>query len=81
MTDDEKIIAKIRNKLVDELFAKIKPEQVIPKADWVKDLGADSLDMIELSMLLEDRFDIDISHEEICRIKTVQDAVNLVKSA
>jgi acyl carrier protein len=48
------------------------------EAEFISDLGADSLDIVELLMSLEDEFDLEISDEEAEKIKTVQDAVSYI---
>ncbi|MEN8757021.1 MAG: acyl carrier protein, partial [Desulfobacterales bacterium] len=53
--------------------------EVIPEASFVDDLGADSLDLVELIMSMEEEFDTDISDEDAEKIQTVQDAINFVK--
>lgn len=63
----------------------VGPEKVIPEANFVKDLGADSLDLVELIMGLEEEFSTDnmkikIPDDEAAKIQTVQDAVNYIKS-
>lgn len=52
--------------------------QVTPEANFVNDLGADSLDTVELVMALEEEFDIEIPDEEAEKITTVQDAVSFI---
>ena len=54
------------------------PEEVKPEASFVDDLGADSLDQVELVMALEEEFNIEISDEEAESIKTVQDTLKYV---
>ncbi|AMW31268.1 MULTISPECIES: acyl carrier protein [Arthrospira] len=54
--------------------------QVTPEANFVNDLGADSLDTVELVMALEEEFDIEIPDEEAEKITTVQDAVSFINS-
>jgi acyl carrier protein len=53
---------------------KIKPE-----SDFVKELGADSLDVVELVMAIEDEFDIEIEDQIVSQITTVQDALNYIE--
>jgi acyl carrier protein len=50
-------------------------EEVLPDASFVDDLGADSLDLVELIMSMEEEFDIDISDEDAETIATVKDAI------
>ena len=57
----------------------VKEEDVVPEASFVDDLGADSLDQVELIMAMEEAFDMSISDEEAEKIATVRDAVEYVK--
>jgi acyl carrier protein len=52
--------------------------EVTPSASFVDDLGADSLDVVELVMAFEEAFDIEIPDEDAEKIKTVQDAINYI---
>jgi acyl carrier protein len=54
--------------------------EVVPEASFIDDLGADSLDLVELIMSMEEEFDTDISDEDAEKIQTVQDAINFVKA-
>jgi acyl carrier protein len=56
----------------------VEPDQVIREAEFVQDLNADSLDMVELVMSLEEEFGIEISDEEVENIRTVGDAVDYI---
>ncbi|MFO7929567.1 MAG: acyl carrier protein [Candidatus Humimicrobiaceae bacterium] len=67
---------KVKEILVDVLGA--KEEDIKPESKFVEDLGADSLDLVELIMSFEDKFDIEISDEEAEKIVTVQDALNYI---
>ena len=58
----------------------VEPEQVKPEAQFVNDLGADSLDTVELIMALEEEFDIEIPDEQAEKIKTVGEALEHIKS-
>jgi acyl carrier protein len=73
---------------VDEKIKKIICEQldvaekdVVPEASFVDDLGADSLDQVELIMAMEEEFDISIPDEDAEKIGTVKDAVDYIKKA
>jgi len=73
---------------VDEKIAKIICEQldvpekdVVPKASFVDDLGADSLDQVELIMAMEEEFDISIPDEDAEKIATVKNAIDYVTAA
>jgi len=52
--------------------------EVIPEASFIDDLGADSLDLVELIMALEEEFGLEISDEEAEKIQTVQDVINYI---
>ncbi len=54
-------------------------EEVLPEASFVDDLGADSLDLVELIMSMEEEFHIEISDEDARKIVTVKDAINYIK--
>lgn len=58
----------------------VKEEEVTNEASFVDDLGADSLDTVELVMALEEEFDTEIPDEEAEKITTVQQAINFVNS-
>jgi acyl carrier protein len=57
----------------------IEPNKVKPDSDFVKELGADSLDVIELVMAIEYEFDIDIEDQYASKIATVQDALEYIE--
>ena len=57
----------------------VKPEEVTPEASFVEDLGADSLDTVELVMALEEEFGIEIPDEDAEKITTVGDAVKYIE--
>ncbi len=57
----------------------VEKEKVVPNASFVDDLGADSLDLVELIMAMEEGFDIEIPDEDAEKITTVQDAINYVE--
>ncbi|VBB45979.1 acyl carrier protein [Desulfatiglans anilini] len=57
----------------------VPEEDVVPEASFVDDLGADSLDQVELIMAMEEEFDISIPDEDAEKIATVQDAINYIK--
>ncbi len=67
---------KVKKLIADKLSVEI--EEVVPKASFVDDLGADSLDLVELIMSMEEEFDIEISDEDAEEIQTVQDAMDYV---
>jgi len=53
--------------------------EVVPNASFVDDLGADSLDQVELVMALEENFDLEISDDDAEKIRTVQDAIDYIE--
>ena len=67
---------KIRELLSIQL--NLKPELIKRESRIVDDLGADSLDVVELLMTLEDEFGVTVSDEEAVKIKTVDDIINIV---
>lgn len=70
--------AQITAAIVEKLG--VEESKVTPNASFINDLGADSLDTVELIMELENRFNIQIPDEDQEKIQTVGDAVNYVKS-
>jgi len=75
MTAEDKIKKMIAEKLGVDL------SEVVPEASFVDDLGADSLDLVELVMSMEEEFDIDISDEDAEKIVTVKDAIDYINAA
>ena len=68
---------------VKEIIAKeleVDVKQITPEAKFIEDLGADSLDIVELVMALEEEFGLDIPDEDADKLKTVGDAMNYLKS-
>ncbi len=67
---------KITEIIVEQLG--VKPEEVVPEASFVDDLGADSLDTVELVMALEEEFGCEIPDEDAEKIQTVGDAIKYI---
>lgn len=72
------MLDKIVEVVVDQLG--VDAEQVTPAANFVDDLGADSLDTVELIMAFEEEFDVEIPDTDAEKIKTVQDVINYIES-
>ena len=68
---------KVR-KIISEQLG-VEEDDVVPEAKFVDDLGADSLDTVELVMALEEEFDIEIPDEEAEKIQTVAAAIDFIK--
>jgi acyl carrier protein len=69
--------SKVREIIINELG--VEPEKVTMEASFVEDLGADSLDTVELVMAFEEEFGIEIPDEDAEKLQTVGDAVRYVK--
>jgi acyl carrier protein len=72
----DEIFDKVRDVIVDQL--NVEEADVTEEASFIDDLGADSLDIVELVMALEEQFGISIPDEEAENIKTVADAVSYI---
>ena len=69
---------KVKNIIVEQLG--VDMESVTPEASFIDDLGADSLDIVELVMTMEEEFDLEIPDEDAEKIKTVNDVINYIKA-
>ena len=74
MSDDT--LAKIQQIIADQLG--IEVEKVVPELNFTQELGADSLDVVELVMAFEEAFEIDIDDDAAGKITTVQDALDYI---
>ncbi|NPU86306.1 MAG: acyl carrier protein [Syntrophaceae bacterium] len=74
MTLEEKVI----NIIMEQLG--VTREECVPEAAFIEDLGADSLDLVELIMEMEENFGITIADNELEKIRTIQDAIAFLKS-
>ncbi len=72
MSAEDKVKKIIAEKLSVDL------NEVVPEASFVDDLGADSLDLVELIMTMEEEFDIDISDEDAEKMESVKDAMDYI---
>ena len=70
------VMDKVKQIIIDQLS--VEEGEVTPTASFVDDLGADSLDSVELVMAFEEAFDIEIPDEEAEKIRTVKDAVDYI---
>jgi acyl carrier protein len=73
----DNIEAKVKEIIVNELG--VEPEKVTAEASFVEDLGADSLDTVELVMAFEEEFGMEIPDEDAEQLQTVGDAINYLR--
>jgi acyl carrier protein len=73
----ENLEERVKKIIIEQLA--VDAAEVTPQAQFVQDLGADSLDTVELVMALEEEFDIEIPDEDAEKIKTVGEAVTYIK--
>ena len=76
--NQEEILAKLKTIVMDRLS--VEENQIKPEASFVEDLGADSLDIVELIMGIEEEFDIEIPDEDAEKLTTVGEATEYIKS-
>ena len=74
----EEVLSKLKEIVMDRLNA--EEDQIKPEASFVEDLGADSLDIVELIMGIEEEFDIEIPDEDAEKLTTVGEAMEYVKT-
>jgi len=72
------VAERVKQIIVEQLG--VDENQVDPNASFVDDLGADSLDIVELVMAFEEAFDLDIPDEDAEKIKTVKDAIDYIEA-
>ena len=68
---------RVKEIIVEQLS--VSEEEVVPEASFVDDLGADSLDLVELIMVMEVKFEQEIPDEDAEKLQTVQDAISYIK--
>ena len=78
MADIEQIRQKVKDIIINELG--VDAEKVTPEASFVEDLGADSLDTVELVMAFEEEFGMEIPDEAAEKLQTVGDAIEYIAS-
>jgi acyl carrier protein len=71
------VFSKVKEIIVDQLG--VEEDEVLPEAHFIEDLGADSLDIVELVMALEEEFGLEIPDEDAEKIATVNDAVDYIR--
>ena len=72
------IVDKVKKIIAEKLSVDL--EEIVPEASFTDDLGADSLDLVELIMSMEEEFDIEISDEDAEKLVTVKDALEYVET-
>ena len=77
MAVEKTIEQRVKDIIIEQLSA--KPDQVTPEAKFIEDLGADSLDTVELVMALEEEFDAEIPDEEAEKLQTVGDVIKYIE--
>jgi acyl carrier protein len=70
---------EVKEVIVEQL--NVASDEVKPEAKFVEDLGADSLDVVEMIMALEEKFEIEIPDSEAEKIQTVQDVIDYIEKA
>ncbi|MGH7884258.1 MAG: acyl carrier protein [Thermodesulfobacteriota bacterium] len=76
MSKDQEVLSKVKEMVASQLGK--SEDEVTPDSSFIEDLGADSLDLVELIMSMEDEFGLEISDEDAESIITVQDAINFI---
>jgi acyl carrier protein len=78
MATPEEISERVKAIIVEQLGVSL--EEVNPQASFIEDLGADSLDIVELIMALEEEYDMEIPDEDAEKIQAVGDVINYIQS-
>ena len=76
MSSKDEIVQKVQDIIAESLG--VSRNEVEPSSDFISDLNADSLDIVELVMAIEKEFDIEIPDQEAEKIRTVQDAIDYI---
>ena len=74
---DKSIEEKVKDIIVEQLG--VNPEQVTPQASFIEDLGADSLDIVELVMAFEEEFSVEVPDEDAEKLQTVGDVIKYIQ--
>ena len=75
---EKSIEEKVKDIIVEQLG--VNPEQVTPQASFIEDLGADSLDIVELVMAFEEEFGVEVPDEDAEKLRTVGDALGYLNT-
>jgi acyl carrier protein len=78
MASQAEITERVKAIVVEQLG--VNANEVTPEASFIEDLGADSLDIVELIMALEEEYDVEIPDEDAEKIQTVQDVISYITS-
>ena len=73
---DQEIVSAVKKMIASQLGK--SEDEITPESSFIEDLGADSLDLVELIMSMEDQFGLEIADEDAEGIVTVQDAINFI---
>jgi acyl carrier protein len=73
---DQEIVSEVKKMIASQLGK--SEDEITPESSFIEDLGADSLDLVELIMSMEDKFGLEIADEDAESIVTVQDAINFI---
>ena len=74
---EKSIEEKVKDIIVEQLG--VNPEQVTPQASFIEDLGADSLDIVELVMAFEEEFGVEVPDEDVEKLQTVGDVIKYIE--
>jgi len=75
---NEEVVRRVKDLIAESLG--VNPTEVVPTASFIDDLGADSLDIVELVMAIEKEFSVEIPDEDAEKITTVQDAIDYIQN-
>lgn len=75
----EKSVEELVKEIIVEQLS-VNESEVVPEASFVDDLGADSLDLVELIMVMEERFNKEIPDEDAEKLQTVKDVIDYIKA-
>jgi len=80
--NEEEVFMKLEDRVIEIIMEHldVTREECVPEASFIDDLGADSLDLVELIMEMEENFGLQISDEELEKIRTIQDVINYLRS-